>query len=198
VTPTGTPWVGREAIVVEPPRREGEACVAWCEQDGVTAVSKGAAIGLSDEAEVGVLKGLHVCECLKVRDTGGIEPPMVADRVASTRLAYDGHIHPVCLKQVLPVPQLGASSLCYRMPPPMGRNGCVSHRQGVSPHLHEVGDVPQGKGVHFAILLEGDEVVVGCHELRVRDVANHLLGLFDESRVVGELRSLHVCECSNV
>ena len=165
MTPTGAPWVNGEFVVVEPPRREGEAWVSRCEQDGVTAVSKGAAIGLSDEAEVRVLESLHVsvcsevskvevvalcevfylvfvdaehavihvcadvhhvivdscdfclghsasnlvdvgncllilrhvCECLNVRDTGGIEPPMVAYRVASTRLAYDGHIHPVCV-----------------------------------------------------------------------------------------------------
>ena len=58
-------------------------------------------------------------------DTGGIEPPMVAYRVASTRLAYDGHIHQCVSKQGLPVSQLGASSLCYRIQPPMGLYGCV-------------------------------------------------------------------------
>ena len=49
--------------------------MAWCEQDGVPAVSKGATEGLSDKLEVGVFVCLHECECLNVRDTGGIEPP---------------------------------------------------------------------------------------------------------------------------
>ena len=60
VSPTGAPWVGRHLVVVQGSRLEREACVSWCEQDGVAAVSEGATIGLSDEAEVGVFESLHV------------------------------------------------------------------------------------------------------------------------------------------
>jgi hypothetical protein len=63
VTPTGTPWVGRESVIAQLPRLVGEVWVSWSEQDGVTAVSEGAAIGFSNELEVGVFVGLHVCEC---------------------------------------------------------------------------------------------------------------------------------------
>ena len=64
VTPAGTPWVGRHLVVVQGSRLERVAWVSWCEQDGVTAVSEGATIGLSDEAEVGVFESLHACVSL--------------------------------------------------------------------------------------------------------------------------------------
>ena len=68
VTPTGTPWVGRHLVVVQPSHRERVACVSWCEQDGVTAVSEGAAIGFGDEVEVGVFESLHVSVCSEVAE----------------------------------------------------------------------------------------------------------------------------------
>ena len=61
VTPTGTPWVGWEVVVVEGPRLERVAWVSRGEQDGVSAVSEGATEGFGDELEVGVFVGLHAC-----------------------------------------------------------------------------------------------------------------------------------------
>ena len=61
VTPTGTPWVGRHLVVVQGSSLERVAWVAWCEQDGVPAVSEGATEGFGDEAEVWVFVCLHVC-----------------------------------------------------------------------------------------------------------------------------------------
>jgi hypothetical protein len=51
-----------------------------------------------------------------VRDTGGIEPPP---------LLFSERWSPCVSKQVLPVPQLGASPLCYRIQPPMGLMGVL-------------------------------------------------------------------------
>jgi len=67
VTPAGSPWVGREVVVVHGSRLERVAWVSRGEQDGVTAVSEGATEGLSDELEVGILVCLHVCEIRNLR-----------------------------------------------------------------------------------------------------------------------------------